>query len=466
MTGLHLKALKDFALMEYVQPKDDASPDQTDGDACETITWIVTNLKIDPQKAIDNSAVELLEHLSMHEPEVLKFSLYERKELTPEILSYVQQRWQQRKLPKNRQLLASSNNPFNCVAIGVLFMSTSHLFSENDHAVQLVAAWLHVASVMVEHGKSPTFFTSLGVGEDNALPDIFCDVNVTIRSSTNVTAEPLPVYLAMETLGEMILMQQYRPSLSNVLQMACIVHRCSERARSSWTQGASGALKALSTLRVHGNTELRNGLPQCAFSKILSSSHDKILASLCVGVLSGNQRGNAVAPCVPLLITHGKFAALRTCMLKWIVPPDLKHSLMFTPNSDKNQIEVSCVPPQHEHAWLRDLYLLNATRGTDGAIIESFNVYTDLTNEGTLFAVQRGDSVYQTTPTNKKTTTWECVPAFESKQYIQQKVTHQTLFDNGVQTLPLLAFNVYSKDGSVQTIKSGIETWKSLELMT
>ena len=463
---LHLKALKDFALMEYVQPQDDARPDETGSDACETITWIVTNLKIDPQKAIDNSAVELLEHMSMHEPEVLKFSLY-KHELTPEIVNYVQQRWQQRKLPQNRQLLASSNNPFNCVAIGLLFMSTSHLFSENDDAVQLVAAWLHVASVMVEHGKSPTFFTSLGVGEDNALPDIFCDVNVTIKSSTNVTAEAVPVELAMQMLGDMISKQKYRPSLSNVLQMACILHRC-EEARSSWTQGANSALKALSTLRVHENTELRNGLPQCAFSKILSSSHDKILASLCVGVLSGNQRGNAVAPCVPLLITHGKFAALRTCMLKWIVPPDLKHSLIFTPNSDKNEIEVSCVPPQHEHAWLRDLYSLNATKGTgtaDAKIIENFNVYTDLTNEGTLFAVQRGDSVYQTTPKNKKTTTWECVPTFESKQYIQQKVTHQTLFDNGVQTLPLLAFKVYSKDGSVQTFKSGIETWKSLELV-
>mgnify|MGYP001309953375 CR=1 FL=1 len=466
MTGAHLKALKDFALMERVDPQSGTPDEQTVCDSCATVTWLVNNLRTDPTRAIDNSDVVSLEDLSMQQPEALKFTLVHDSDLTPEVQKYVQHLWQQRKLSPGRRTLVSSNNPFNCVAIGLLFMSTAHLFGESDHAVLLVSEWLHVASLMVQHGQSPTFFSSLGVGDDNAFPDIFCHVNFKVRSSTGVVSErlPVPVYLAMETLGHMISKQLYRPSLSNVLQMACIVHSCSEAARLSWTSGAMGALEAIGAMHVDGNSEIRNGLPKCAFSEILLSNHDKILASLCVSVLSGKQRdSDVVAPCVPLLITHGEFAALRTCMLKWIIPPDQNHCLIFKADSDK--IEVSCIAPQYEHAWLRDLYLLNATKGLDGGeAVESFNVHTRGTPEGDAYAVEREGSVYETTPAGGNTITWQPILNFDATNYITQKVKHQTLWSSGVQTLPLLNFKVFSKDGSMQTMRSGINTWKILDL--
>lgn len=445
---MYLQRLQKFALLEVLDPKINAlRNDVTDGpELLQTVTWFIKSLKTN--EAIDYSNQDMLEYISKSAPSSLKLT---PSDISPVVRRYMRQEWEKRKLPLNFKKLAISNNPYICTAVGLLYMCTLEVFDANGLEVTLVASWLRVASIMVQSGTCPSFFTGLGPGRIRALPDLFCDLNISSKSSRKTC------YESIEIIGGMIETEKYEPSLSNVLQVACILKRCSSKAITLWNKGAEVVTNSLKRSSIDLCDEIRPGLSKTAFSQILDSSFDTILASLCVSVFSGNPRGNEVAPCIPLLISDGQFVGLRTSMLKWVIPPNVEHSLIFEVSG--NNVKVGCAVRNKENAWLRNLYLLNQE---DSILLEECSVFSDEKYGDTQYIVKNGEIAFRTTPINNTMFTWTIDYSFDETQSMNVRKTHSVLYQHGIQTIPLLGFNILSKDGRIVPMDSGLKKWQKL----
>jgi hypothetical protein len=448
---MYFQRLQKFALLEVIDPrKIPLSPAASISTThlLASITWKVKSHRT--KDNIDYSNQEMLEYISQSDPSSLGLT---PSNLSVEVKNFARQEWEKRRLPVALEKLAISNNPFICVAIGILYMSTSEILDADGAEVILVASWLRVAALMVQHGSSPTFFTGLGAGSIRALPDLFCDLNI----SNKVTSTRKNCYESMTVLGNMIRNGKYEPSLSNILQMAMIMKRCSLSAVSDWTNGADVAIDSLSKSSTGQCAEIRPGLPKEGFSQILNASFDMVLASLCVGVFSGNANGNQIAPCIPLVITNGDFVGLKTAMLKWVVPPDLKHSLVF--RAVGTMVEIACSPRQTENAWLRNVYLLNRE---DPSVLEGCHVFSDERYGDTQFVVKLGEIAFRTAPEHKKTITWSIDHTFDDTQNMNIHKTHAVLYQHGVHTIPLLGFQILTKYGHMANMDTGLKTWQKM----
>lgn len=467
----HLVALKRYALLASVpatapdkDSNESADEERAVLDECD---WEVRDVR--KGELLSNSNEDLLEYIARYHPSSLALQC----SLTPKARQLAARLWAQRSLEGTKSVCVS-NNPYLCAACGILYMATGHGFQPADPECALVAAWLRVAALRAERGSLVGFFDSLGSGNSTAMPDLFYDVTVRRAKGKSEQETELPALEAVEQLGQLVRTGAYDPSLSNVLQVACA--KCSPACLANWQQGAEHAERAVRDAQYTAHA-LREGLDRAAFAQVLhdSTSFDRILAALCVGPLRGYDAEGRVAPCIPLVVAHNEFSSLETGPLKWVLAPNLAHSLFFRKtSSDGSAVEVLAAPRAAKHCWLADLWHLSERRTT---VPEVLQVFSD--RRSTLEFVVRVPSAsaafrmrpLRTTDAKEgelvrdhgahRSSTWKLDPGFDpTHNYVEREITYEVMRANGIDCVPLLGFVVATPMGDEAPLQARHAEWR------